>query len=279
MKQIKFNNFLILVALGLFLPDFSQAKTFCTKLSKSYKNEISKKFKQDPFFLVESFLKIPESSKFNNSVLLKNKLLTGSFDLSRIQKSTQTNLKSKAISNVFFDWIRTQYFSSYDKNLSEKNDHLLEKNRYFLTKQELFDTANSLRFSTGIEKKSCSNEERFLLRCKKLYVIKVQNTPAVSCKNKNLQKAFEAKFYLTFSRKYGFKILDISLFGKRIVLDSMKHMFSLKSKGFNNSAIVSHISLLSNSPNTFRFPKRQVNTSTFLATLKNKGSTRLPASL
>ncbi len=276
---MKFSKSLVLIIFSLFLSNLSEAKTFCTKLSKSYKNKISKKFKQDPFFLVESFLKIPQNSNFDNTPSSQNKLLTHSFDLNRIQISIQKNLKSKAISKILFDWIRTQYFSSYDKNLSKKTEYLLEENRYLLTKKERLSITNSLRLSTGITQKSCSKEERLLLRCKSLYVITVQNTPAVSCKNKNLKQAFETKFYLTFSKKYGFKILDISLLGKRITLNSIKHMVSLKKKGFNKSAVASHISLLSNNPNTFQFPKKQVNTANFLATLQNKSPTRLPASL
>lgn len=268
-----------LLALCLSLPTSAYSANFCTKLSKKYQNKISKKFNQSPFLLVESFLNLPLDKTIKNNTNAQNNLIVASFDINRIYKSNIVNFKSKALSKVLFDWVRTQYFSNVSKNFYQKSDHLLKKNIDLLNLNERNQMSLQKIFATKINKRKCSAEEAQLLGCKSTYVITAQSAAALSCREKKLKDAFETKFYLSFSKRYGFKILDISIAGKRIVLDSMRHMISLKGKGFNTNAITSHIATLALDPNTFKLPKKQINTKVFLASIKKVDPDRLPSSL
>ncbi|MGH1468078.1 MAG: hypothetical protein ACRBBP_04240 [Bdellovibrionales bacterium] len=272
------SKLLTFAAFSFAISNSAYGKTFCTGLSKRYQEKISRKFNQNPFLLVESFLNIPESADFQNDSHSQNNLITASFDINRLYKANHRNLKSKAVSKVLFDWVRTQYFTNYDKSISSKNSYLYSKNQDLLNTKELNQMSNSISVATGIQQQACTKEEARFLACKSLFVVTAQSAPAVSCKQKNLRSAFETKFYLTFSKRYGFKILDISIAGKRIVLDSIKHMMSLKKKGFNKNALASHLSTLASEPNTFKF-KKQIHTQKFLATLKTADPDRLPSSL
>ncbi len=269
---------LILIAVSFTLSSNASAKTYCNGLSKNYQKKVSKRFKQNPFLFVESFLNFPESTGFQNDSYSQNDLITAGFDVNRIYNANHRNLKSKAISKVLFDWVRTQYFTNYTKNLSHKNNYLYNKSKDLLNDKERSQMSDSVGVATGIRQKACTKEESKFLGCRSVYIITTQSAPAVSCKQKDLRSALETQFFLTFSKKYGFKILDISIAGKRIVLDSMKHMMSLKKKGFNKNAIASHISTLAKDPNTFKF-KKQSHTRKFLANLKKVDSDRLPSSL
>lgn len=252
---------------------------YCEGFSKSYQNKVASKFKQNPFFLVESFLNLQQIKGYQNDSLSQNTLIIASFDINKLYRSNRNNFKSKVISKIFFDWVRTQYFNNLKKNFSSKSNYLLKKNSDLLTKKERIQMSSNISVAKGIKQQKCTQQEASLLGCKNVYIITAQTAPSISCKDSSLEKAFESKFYLTFSKKYGFKIIDISIVGKRIVLDSIKHMLSLKNKGFNKNAIASHISMLATDPNTFKFPKRQTHTKKFLADLKRNNQNRLPSSL
>ena len=132
-----------------------------------------------------------------------------------------------------------------------------------------------------MEKLKCSKQESMLLGCKKdIYKLSLQFSPEVSCKSKSLKKAFEGHFYLSYNKKYGFKILDVKFSGKRLVMSSLEMMDSLKKNGFNKVAISQHLNLLSSHGKTFRLPKRRVRTRDFLAKFnKPISDNRVPASL
>lgn len=215
----------------------------------------------------------------NGDVDSQNLLMKSGFDVSRIYKSNIKNFKSKALSQNLFDWVRTQYFGNLEKSLYSKNKQLLRENTDLFSSREQQQMSSTQSYATSISPYKCSKKEAQLLGCKNSYIVTAQTAAAVSCKDKKIKPAFESHFYLTYSKKYGFKILDVAISGKRIVLDSLKHMMSLKRKGFNKTAIASHISILSEQANTFKLPRKQVNTKRFLATFKNADPDRLPSSL
>lgn len=238
-----------------------------------------KVFGQSPFDLVDSFLKVQNEPEVKNNIKNKNSLLTASFDISKIYKTNIKLFKSKALSPLVFDWIRTQYFASSEKNIFDKSNSLISKNIDLLSSSELTTVKNGSHYAKSFKSRNCTRQESKLLGCQRLYIITAQNSPEISCKKKERISSFESTFYLTFSKRYGFKIIDVAVSGKRIVLDSMKHLVHLKNKGFNKNAIRSQLTMLAADAKTFKLPRRQISTRKFLAKVRKNSSDRMPSSL
>lgn len=218
-----------------------------------------------------------------SNIKYQNALLAASFDIKSLYKSNAKNFKSKVLSNIFFDWVRTQYFGNLDKNYLQKKNYLLSKNFDLLTSLEREQMKSFTPLITSFEQRGCTKKESQLLGCSKnLFKVGVQLIPEISCKKKEIKNAFNTEFFLTYSSKYGFKILDLKLSGKRIVMDTVDYMFNLQLSGFNKSAISTRLQLLSKNKKTFRIPRRQINTKRFLAKFQRKNDSneeRIPASL
>ena len=282
---MKLKSYLRKISIFLIFLHFSNVAygQYCNHLSTSYKNQLNRSFKQSPIDFIQTFLKASSSQETLSDSQNQNALVSASFDIKNLYVSNAKNFKSKIITNTFFDWVRTQYFGNLNKNYLQKKDYLLSKNFDLLTDLERTQLKNFKPLITSFEKRNCTKKEETLLGCKKsIFKMTVQVMPEISCKKRNLRKAFETDFLLTYSSRYGFKVLDLKLSGKRIVMNSMEHMTALQQKGFNKNAIASRLSLLSKNGKTFRLPKRQINTKKFLAKFqrnKIQNTDRVPASL
>jgi len=211
----------------------------------------------------------------------QNQVIASSFDLRKVYVANFLSFKSKVISNSLFDWVRTQYFGNLKSNYLITNDFLLRKNQDLLSKSEFLNMKNFTPQWSAVQKVRCSRKERSRLGCGKgMLKVTLQLLPEVTCKKRQLKKAFEADFYLTYSSRLGFKILDLKLSGKRMVLDSIEMMLGLQEDGFNKDAITKRLNLLSLGQKTFRLPKKQIHSGRFLATFQKKSlEERMPASL
>lgn len=270
-----------LISTSFLISSSSYAVTnnYCSKVPNSYGRKLARSYKQNPIKFLEEFLKASNDTASDQNS--QNKLISASFDLRKVYRANAKSFKSKIITNSLFDWIRTQYFGNLKSNYLDKNDYLLKQKYDLLTQTEKLNMKNFKPLWTSIEKVQCSKKETALLGCSKgMFKVSLQLSPEVSCKTKDLKKAFEVDFYLTFHSKYGFKVLDLNLAGKRIVMDSVDMMLSLKKDGFNKTAISRQLNVLSLGSNTFKIPRKQVHSGRFLANFGKKAkSERQPASL
>jgi hypothetical protein len=268
--------------MGSFLTSahsYAATNNYCSKVPGVYGERLAKSFKQNPIEFLEQLLKASSKESLNSEK--QNELISASFDLRKVYRANAKSFKSKIITNSLFDWVRTQYFGNLNNNYINKNKYLLNKNHDLLTESERLNMKSFKPQWTSIEKVRCTKKETALLGCyKSMFKVTLQFLPEVSCKKRDLKKAFEADFYLTYHSKYGFKVLDLNLSGKRLVMDSVEMMLSLKKDGFNKNAIARHLGVLSVGSKSFKIPRKQVHSGRFLATFgKEVSEERQPASL
>lgn len=271
---------LVLICSSFVSSNSRAAKSnYCSKVPSAYGKKLAKSFQQNPIVFLEQFLKA--SSEEVKKPTDQNELISASFDLRKVYRANAKSFKSRIITNSLYDWVRTQYFGNLKSNYLSKNEYLLKRNHDLLSTSERLNMKNFKPQWTSIERVRCTKKETSLIGCNKsMFKVTLQFLPEVSCKKRDLKKAFEADFYLTYSTRYGFKVLDINLSGKRLVLDSVEMMLSLKKDGFNKNAIARHLNVLSLGTKSFKIPKKQVHSGRFLATFgKELSEERLPASL
>ena|GEM_PF-2824123 len=276
-KSIFFSAFIFSPLLSLNA--YAVTNNYCSKIPGVYGKKLARTYKQNPIEFLEQLLKA--SSDQVSKSANQNELISASFDLRRIYRANSRSFKSKIITNSLFDWVRTQYFGNLQSNYLDKNAYLLKKNHDLLSESERWNMKNFKPQWTSIEKVRCTKKEISLLGCyKSMIKVSLQFLPEVSCKTRDLKKAFETDFYLTYNSKYGFKVLDLNFAGKRLVMDSVEMMLSLKKDGFNKNAIARHLNVLSLGSKTFKIPRKQVHSGRFLANYgKQANDERLPASL
>jgi len=280
-KSFYFNLASSLTACILISTSSASARNqnFCYFLSSNQILKTTKRYNQNPVELLEHLIQASNQEK--NTQQQQNKLLAASFDIQKIYQTNARVFKSRTITNSLFDWVRLQFFGNLKSNYKSRSEHLLKKNYDLLTPRERKNMQNLTPRWTGVKKMRCSRTEKNLLGCNgTLLQVSAQFLPEVSCKSKSLKTAFTAHFYLTHHHKYGFRILDIKLAGKRLVLDSLNMMASLKKEGFNKSAIIKHLDVLTQGKKSFKVPKRQVHSGNYLARYRAKiDKDRIPASL
>jgi len=271
----------VALLLGFVFTSTAQARSrnYCTKVSRSQSRKLTQGFKQSPIVFLNQFLQASIQQMENPKG--RNQVIASSFDLRKVYIANFLSFKSKVISNSLFDWVRTQYFGNLKNNYVLTNKSLLLKNQDLLSRTELLNMKNFKPQWSAVQKVRCSRKERSRLGCgKSMLKVTLQLLPEVTCKKRQLKKAFEADFYLTYSSRLGFKILDLKLSGKRIVLDSVEMMLSLQEDGFNKDAVAKRLNLLSLGQTTFRLPKKQIHSGRFLANFQKKNlEERMPASL
>ena len=263
----------------------AETRNFCSKVSRGYEKKLTQRFKQNPKLFLEHLLE--ESKKSMSDADSRNKLIAASFDLRKVYIANAKSFNSKLITNNLFDWIKLQFFGNLNKNYIEKSDLVRSKSIDLFSPQEKLNMEKLKPLWTSVEQASCSKQESILLGCKgSVYKMKLQFLPEVSCKDRDLKRAFESEFILTYSPKYGFKILDVKLSGKRIVFDSVEMMTELKKSGFNKNAIADQLALLSHGDRSFRIPRKRIHSGRFLANYRlrsqqkdQKNQDRMPASL
>lgn len=212
----------------------------------------------------------------------QNKLMQEGFDLKAIYFSSKRNLKSTLVSKKVFDWLSYQYFGNLKKLYVSKEPRLVEAYYDLMTGPEREALARGDILVTSYKKVKCNAKEKSLLGCKSgLHVVTLQNSNGATCLHKKLQKPMQVDLYLSHDAYYGFKVIDIKVSGKRIVMDSMDHLLALKRRGFNDSALYNHIALLAPRENTFKIPRKVPPTKLFLTKVRQMGrqEERLPSSL
>ena len=267
------NIFLIkVVALILlfFRPNF--AWSTCTALSQPQMNSISRKFNHNPFQMLESLITIANGEY---SEAKKNLSVELSFDLKMVYKqSLKHHQNSSLFKNPYMTKIKTNFFGLYNQ-LYKKPTQLLAIKNADLTALERKRLKKGSVLFTNLSSVNCSQEEKRLLGCMRgYYVLDAIISPELSCN----EKGFKTRFYLTYSKKYGFKITDVELSGSRVVLQTFKYTDELKKRGYKKTAILARFQNLQNSSSSFKFPSKLKHSKSILAIIESN-SNRVPTSL
>lgn len=227
--------------------------------------------------MIHSLIQIANGSY---SEAKKNLSVELSFDLNMIYKqSLRQHQNSRLFKDPYMTKIKTSFFGLYDQLYKKPTQSLMLKNNKSLTSIEKNNlNSGSLNFST-LTKEFCSLEDKKLLGCKDYYfVVDTILSPEVACKQQNLKSAFKAKFYLSHSAKYGFKISDIEFAGTRIILETFRYTDELIKKGYKKEAILARFQNLQNTSSSFKFPKRLNHSRSIMAIIESNQN-RAPTSL
>ncbi len=282
MNSLKPHLLIILVGLSA-QPAFSQV---CNFASEKFQNRVQKKFKQNPVRLIETFT-IASHKLFLQNIDSKkaaqnqNQILSNSFDVNRINQSLLKTLKTRSVTRYLMDWVRTQYWGNIDQLYYSKELSLKSFSKDILAPHELniTNTHPVMTKVTRLSSRKCNTAEKRTGLCPgTVYEAKVQFSPYISCRQDILEKSFQGKFLLSFKRNQGFKILDVELSGKRIVLSSLDFLISQKRKGLNSQALTTQLRYLSSNSGSFTLPGVTAHSNSFLAKY-SQPAPRLPASL
>jgi len=252
-------------------------KSLCSSLTATQKNKITENFKHNPFQMIESLVQIANG---DYSEAKKNLSIELSFDLNMIYKQTMRHHQNSSLfKDPYMTKIKTNFFGLFDQLYKSPTKSLALKSKARLTTLERDSLkAGSILF-TDLKRLKCTSKESSLLGCSDgYYVLNSIIAPELSCKNKSLKNSFSTKFYLTHSKKYGFKITDVELSGSRVVLPTFEYTQELKNKGYKKEAILARFQNLQNSSSSFKFPKRPRHSRSIMAII-NSDKNRVPTSL
>ena len=246
-------------------------------MTKRQTSQISRQFNHDPFQMVESLMQIANGD-FSDAK--KNLSVELSFDLMMVFKQTsKLHNGSSLFKNPYMTKIKTNFFGLYNQLYKQPTNILAIKKGKKLSSLELQKLRSGSVAFTGFKQHKCNDKERKLLGCRgNYYVIDTVVSPEVTCGSPELENAFNAKFYLTHSKKYGFKITDVEMSGSRIVLQTFKYIQDLKQQGYKKDAILARFQNLQNSTSSFKFPKRLNHSRSIMAIIESD-TNRMPTSL
>jgi len=269
---------LLTFALSFFtLFSTTVAAESCNSLTNNQKAMVKNNFKHDPFSMISTVVEIA-TGNFEESQ--KNLSIELVFDLTMMYRQTSALHRSKTFKNPYMSFIKSNFFGLFRKLYTEPSK-LLQKKRFdFLNAEEHQNIKKGSISFTSFNRSLCQENESLYLGCKgHYYKISTLISPELSCNiNSTTNKGFQVDFYLTYSNSYGFKIADVDLSGKRVALDLFEYMYNLKSRGYNNSALLSQLQLLQPNNTPFEFPKRLRHSKNIIA-ITQTTKERLPTSL
>lgn len=279
---MKYSKMSVVTSLTLTVSLFVFATTkayadSCNGLSSIQKSVVKKNFNHDPFAMISSLIQVA-SGDFNESK--KNLSMELSFDLPMIYRQTARLHRSKIFKDPYMNFLKSNFFGFYRSLYKEPSKVLMRKRFDFLNSTDRQNINKGSISFTGFDRSRCSKEESKSLGCKShYYKISAMISPELSCEQgHSFKKGFETSFYLSYSKNYGFKIVDIDLSGKRLVLELFDHMSNLKSRGYNNSALISQLESLQSKNTPFQFPKKMSHSNNIMAIIQSEKD-RLPTSL
>lgn len=249
----------------------------CNGLSGIQKDLVEKNFGHNPFEMITSLVQIASGDYEGPK---KNLSLELSFDLPMVYQQTLKLHQSKTFKEPYMSFIKSSFFGFY-RVLYKKPSKALQKQRFdFLSATDRQNLKRGSVSFTGFDRSRCTRSESKNLGCSgHYYKVTAMIYPELSCpKGVTSNGGFEVEFYLSHNRRYGFKIVDVNLSGKRIVLDLFEQMSNLKSRGYNNSALSSQLKALQPKSRPFNFPKRLQHSNNIMAIIQTNQD-RLPTSL
>jgi len=257
---------------------FTSTNSFlCNELKDRQKDAISTNFDHNPFETIETLVKISHGDFKDDQ---KNLAIERSFDLSMIFHQTQKHHdKSSTFKTLYMNKIKNDFFGLYSRLFKNPTKILMSKNKDQMSSEikERLDQGSII--FTNLSRYRCSAEDENLLGCSGgYYVLFSTLSPELSCSTTDLKDAYQIKFFLSYNKKYGFKIADIEMSGTRIVLQTFKYINELKSNGYNKEALISRFKSFKNDSKNFVFPTRLTHSRAVMA-ITEPDKTRVPSSL
>ena len=249
----------------------------CRSINSIQKNQISRKFNHDPFKMVESLIQVANG---DYSEAKKNLSVELSFDLHMVFRQTnRLHQNSSLFKNPYMTKIKTNFFGLYDNLYKRTTKSLMLKTSETLTALENKKLQDGSILFTNLTRSGCSYDEKKFLGCNGgYYVLDTVISPELTCKSDELKNGFTAKFYLTHTKKFGFKVADIEMSGSRVVLETFRYIDELKNQGYNKDAILARFKNLQNSSSSFKFPSRLRHSRSIMAIVESNND-RVPTSL
>jgi hypothetical protein len=250
----------------------------CSSAIDSFqKKQVSRKFNHDPFQMIESLIQIANGEY---SEAKKNLSVELSFDLSMVYGQTQRlHQGSKLFKDPYMTKIKTNFFGLFNQLYKKPAKSLLIRNGENLTSLDVQKIQSGSILFTKLGRSACTREESTLLGCSSgYYIVDAIISPEISCSDESLKNAFKAMFYLTHSKKFGFKITDVEMSGSRVVLQTFLYVQELKKRGYRKDAILARFKNLQNSSSSFKFPSRLNHSRSILAIIESNNN-RVPTSL
>jgi|GEM_PF-4818408 len=257
---------------------FTSTNSFlCSELKDRQKDAISTNFDHNPFETIETLIKISHGNFDDDQ---KNLAVERSFDLGMVFRQTNKHHdNSSAFKTLYMNKIKNDFFGLYSRLFKKPTKVLMSKHKDQMS-PEIKETLDqgSIIF-TNLSRYKCTADDESLLGCSGgYYVLFSTLSPELSCNTSDLKDAFQVKFFLSYNKKYGFKIADVEMSGTRVVLKTFKYIEELKSKGYNREALISRFKNLEGDSKSFVFPSRLTHSRAVMAITESDKS-RLPSSL
>ncbi len=257
---------------------FTSKNSFlCSELKDRQKDSISTNFDHNPFETIETLVKISHGNFDDDQ---KNLAIERSFDLGMIFRQTQKHHdKSSAFKTLYMNKIKNDFYGLYSRLFKEPTKTLMSKHKEQMSTEvtEALDQGSII--FTNLSRYRCTSVDKSLLGCSGgYYVLYSTLSPELSCNTSDLKDAYQVKFFLSYNKKYGFKIVDVEMSGTRIVLKTFKYIDELKSRGYNREALISRFKSLEHDSKSFVFPSRLTHSRAVMAITESDKS-RLPSSL
>ena len=227
--------------------------------------------------MVESLVQIAHG---NYSEAKKNLSVELSFDLHMVfHQTNRLHQNSSLFKNPYMTKIKTNFFGLYDQLYKRTTKSLMFKNNDALTALENRNLQDGSILFTNLTRSGCSYDEQKFLGCNGgYYVLETVISPELTCKNTGSKDGFTARFYLTHTKKFGFKVADIEMSGSRVVLQTFRYIDELKNQGYNKDALLARFKSLQNSSSSFKFPPRLRHSRSIMAVIESNND-RVPTSL
>ena len=257
---------------------FTTTNSFlCSELKDRQKDTISTNFDHNPFETIETFIKISHGDFDDDQ---KNLAVERSFDLGMIFHQTQKHHdKSSIFKNLYMNKIKNDFFGLYSRLFKKPTKILMSKLKDQMNPETVKKLNQGSVIFTNLSRYRCSADDETLMGCSgRYYVLYSTLSPELSCNTTDLKDAYQVKFFLSYNKKYGFKIADIEMSGTRIVLQTFKYINELKTRGYNREALISRFKSLKGSSKSFVFPSRLTHSRAVMAITESDQS-RLPSSL
>lgn len=259
----------------------------CIFSKPQFNEKLRQTYRQNPITLVETFTQashrlIASDIQDRQNVQNQNNIMKLAFDLNLISSAASKNFNSSSVFRPLMDWVRTQYWGNVQKLYfnKEKKIKLFAPDLLAPGEVAVVDEFPVLGKVYSFKSRNCLRSERKVHLCddNKIYEAKVQFSPLLSCRNSNITENFRGVYYLSFSKQHGFKIVDVSLSGKRILLSSLNHLLTLRKNRYNKDGILAQLQILSSSYGSFLNPPRVPHSNGLLSRYRSY-SPRIPASL